>query len=65
MNNERIEIDDIVTVGFYDGGQIIKAKVLYVPCATGDSWIMKDAKERIYYVQQFETMLLVEKGVPK
>ena len=59
MKNE-ITVGDKVTVGFYGGGCIIDAIVLYVPQATGDSWHLRRKNNTLVYVQQFETMALNE-----
>jgi hypothetical protein len=56
MNDEkRIKVDDIVTVSF-NGSQTTLchfAKVLYLPCAPGDSWVFEDVETHdIHYVSE-------------
>ena len=60
MNN-RIEVGDIVTITFTASQSICCATVLYVPCATGDSWTL-DETGNIINVIMFERMDLVVKG---
>ena len=64
-NKDKIEVGDIVTVGFsteWSEWAIFEAEVLYSPSATGDSWRLRDCNGRLWYVQRFETMVLVSKG---
>jgi hypothetical protein len=47
----KIEIGDIVTVNFH-GAQITlchRAEVIYIPCATGDSWIFLDRETGVLH----------------
>lgn len=43
-SNDCIAIGDIVSVNINNAQMTLshKAKVIYAPCATGDSWIFKD-----------------------
>jgi len=61
MNPEKIEVGDVVNVGWPEGN-VSGATVLYTPQDRGDSWRLKLSDGKILYVQQFETMLLVKKG---
>jgi hypothetical protein len=63
--SERIEEGDLVDVFFSDGSCLKNCRVLYTPQATGDSWHLKSEDGKIIYVQQFETMHLIAKGVIK
>ena len=62
--NENIEKGDIVRVDFNNSQMTLtsRAKVLYTPCATGDSWRFQDTeRKRIYYVSEGCTITLIEK----
>ena len=52
----RIKEGDIVTVNFTSSDSLFNVKVLYTPCAIGDSWILRDKDEKLHYVQMFERM---------
>lgn len=46
---------DIVSVGFNNAQYTLchKAKVLYIPCATGDSWVFENTVDgTLYYVSE-------------
>jgi hypothetical protein len=58
---DKIEVGDIVEVNFTSSQSIHRATVLYVPCATGDSWTL-DEMGHIINVVIFERMDLVVKG---
>lgn len=59
MIAERIEIGDFVTVVFsHEPESCIQGHVLYMPQATGDSWIIKEREGWISYVQLFERIIL-------
>lgn len=64
MKCDAIEAGDIVIVSF-NGAQytfIHKAKVLYTPCATGDSWHFQDMMSgQIHYVSEGCTISLMQK----
>ena len=62
MDKNRIEEGDIVTVHLNDGDMIRYAKVLWSPCATGDSWRFQCDGGKIVYVQTFQLIELVNKG---
>lgn len=57
----KIEEGDIVDVK-WSHSRADRCKVLYAPCATGDSWHLEQPDGSILYVQLFDYMLLVEKG---
>ena len=63
-DKDKIEAGDIVSVFFNDelDRYYFNATMLYVPCATGDSWRIRAVGGQIVYVQQFETMVLERKG---
>ena len=52
-----IEVGDIVNVYFGNERFMPKCKVLYVPCAPGDSWHLRRITGDLVYVQQFEIMI--------
>ncbi len=53
MEKDWIEVGDTVNIHFTNSS-IYDLEVLYVPCATGDCWHLKDLKTgTIYYVQNF------------
>lgn len=61
---DTIERGDIVSVTFNNSqyGLSARAKVLYTPCATGDSWRFKDiATGDIHYVSEGCTITLIER----
>jgi len=65
MDANKIEIGDIVTVNFNCARLTLahRAEVLYIPCATGDSWIFKALTDNsIHYVSEGCTLSLVEKA---
>ena len=67
MNKSMIEVGDIVDVFFAVSPALFRVKVLYIPCATGDSWRFEnpnalDGMIRIHYVNMFERMDLILKG---
>ena len=63
-----IQEDDIVSVDF-NGAQLTlthRAKVLYIPCAPGDSWIFRDTDTgRLFDVSEGCTVTLLEKAPPQ
>ena len=55
MDFEHIKEGDVVNVNFNNSQYTLSrsAKVLHVPCATGDSWIFEDADTGyIHYVSE-------------
>jgi len=65
MEQDRIEIGDIVCVNFNNAQYTLapKARVEYIPCATGDSWIFKDLDNgKVHYVSEGCTVTLKEKA---
>jgi hypothetical protein len=60
----RIEKGDKVDVFFSNGEAMYDCEVLYLPCATGDSWILKDKDNELVYVQMFE-MIRLKNPTPK
>jgi hypothetical protein len=64
-NVERIEEGDLVAVDFNNVSLTLslKAEVLHIPVATGDSWIFSDiATDKIHYVSEGCTITLIIKG---
>lgn len=69
---ERIEPGDVVRIMFSSRPDIM-GTVLGLPCATGDSWRIREDRRwpgdsllpekdwKLIYVQQFDTMTLLEK----
>ena len=62
MGQDRIEKGDIVDIHFTTSQSLFGVEVLSIPCATGDSWKVKDEQENIYLVQLFERMDKKMKG---
>lgn len=62
MNEKRIEIGDTVRV-FFNHSNMVQGVVDYVPCATGDSWIIIEHQANLpVYVQVFDYMILTGKA---
>ena len=61
---DRIAIGDIVSVKFPNSEEWYpKLEVLYIPSETGDCWHMKNPDSgQIHYIQQFETITLMQKN---
>ena len=53
MPEDRIRVGDKVSVYWENPPPIFRGTVLYVPYATGDSWIIKDEDDGLHYVQMF------------
>ena len=65
MSKEKIEKGDLVHVDFNVSKFTLchETKVLYVPCATGDSWVFKDVKTgQIHNVSEGCTITLLQKS---
>ena len=65
MREDRIEVGDIVEVNINNARITLahNAKVLRIPCATGDSWIFRAMTDNsIFYVSEGCTLTLNEKG---
>ncbi len=60
-NQERIEVGDTVEVSWRCDEMIIRGVILYIPGSTGDAWIIKNSAGKIFYIQMYECMSLVEK----
>ncbi|MDD3926366.1 MAG: hypothetical protein PHT33_06895 [bacterium] len=57
-NENRIRIGDMVKVRFgLDSDMDMVGIVEYMPCATGDCWIIRDFDGMIFYVQTFAFIL--------
>ncbi len=62
MNDKRIEVGDTVRV-FFSHSNMVHGIVDYMPCATGDSWVILEHQAGLpVYVQLFDYMVLSEKG---
>lgn len=64
MNQERIEVGDYVHVNMNQAQMTLclKATVLAIPVATGDSWIFRDhSTQDIHYVSEGCTITLLSK----
>jgi hypothetical protein len=61
MSKDRIEVGDIVSVWFTDLGNEPNCEhemeVLYIPQATGDSWVLRRKNGQLVYVQMFAKMV--------
>jgi hypothetical protein len=54
---ERIEVGDYVSVEWETISWIHRARVVSIPCNTGDSWILYDEdNNKTYYVSLFYKM---------
>lgn len=60
-DQDRIEPGDIVSVDFETVKTLHEVTVLYVPCATGDSWHVRDQEGTLYYIQSFCLMTMIKK----
>ena len=61
---DNIKVGDIVMVNFNSIQMTLcnSAKVLHIPCATGDSWRFRDVKtNNLYYVSEGCTIVKIEK----
>lgn len=57
MNNNKITAGDVVDV-FWENVQCESGmEVLYIPCATGDSWILKRPNGTIVYINEYAKMV--------
>jgi len=63
MNEDLIEKGDIIDIYFVTHGYIFKALVIGVPDAPGSAFIVKASEGGIIYVQSYEKVELVAKGV--
>ena len=59
MKKETIKRGDKVNIYFSTGEGIFNAEVLYIPCAEGDSWRIRDKDGDLLYIQKFEMMRLL------
>ena len=61
MSNNKIKKGDKVRVTFAKGGysDYFEGVVEYIPCATGDSWVLVQDDGCVIYVQQFEMIILL------
>jgi hypothetical protein len=60
----KIKIGDLVIVNFNSSKYTLtnEAEVLSIPCATGDSWILRDTKTGItHYISEGCTITLLKK----
>ncbi len=57
MSDKKIEEGDIVDVFFEHCEAILNVEVLYTPCATGDSFHLKDSNGNLYNVQNYAYMI--------
>ena len=62
MNEKRIEKGDAVKV-FFNRANMVQGVVDYIPCATGDSWVILEYQSNLpVYVQAFDYMILANKA---
>ena len=50
---QKLKLGDLVDVHCSSASHY-RCRVLYIPCATGDSWILENEDKQIIYVQTFE-----------
>jgi hypothetical protein len=60
-NQDQIEPGDIVSINFETVRSLHQVTVLYVPCATGDSWRVRDQEGTLHYIGSFCLMTMVKK----
>lgn len=63
--DKLIEVGDFVHININNAQTTItkRAKVLYTPCATGDSWHFENTEDgAIIYISEGFTMTLLSKG---
>lgn len=58
MGDFGAKIGDAVSI-YFANGDVIRGIVKYIPCATGESWIIWDDERRIVHVQEFETITVM------
>lgn len=59
IENQRIEEGDkLYAVYFLHANALFDLTVLHTPVATGDCFVMKDEKGKIYNIQNYEYMVL-------
>ncbi len=61
----RIEKGDIVNVYYGDSDEscLLGGKVLHTPVATGDTWVVRDAKGILHHIMSFQEIILVTETV--
>ena len=59
--SNKIKIGSLVNVHFAQSESIFRARVAYVPQATGDSWRLVRGASEVFYVQMFERVDLIDK----
>jgi IS4 transposase len=57
----KIHKGDLVSICFGRASPEFNCIVVYIPCATGDSWILKRKDGTIFYAQHFEKMEKITK----
>ena len=60
---DRIKVGDRVRV-YWEHIEWIEGEVGYVPCATGDSWMIKSADGTVHEVQTFGRMTKLQRYSP-
>lgn len=65
MSKDLINDGDLVSVSFHGAGYTLLqvARVEYMPCATGDSWIFRDTYSgQVHYISEGCTVTLKSEG---
>ena len=62
MSKDTIEKGDKVNIHFSNGESMFNCEVLYTPCATSDSWHIRNKDGELIYIQTFEMMSLIKKS---
>jgi hypothetical protein len=53
MSENRLEVGDKVMVNFHNQAMTLcLGELLYMPCATGDSWIIKAESGDLHYITE-------------
>lgn len=59
--SERIKEGDTVSIFFNTSEALHHVEIMHTPVATGDCFVVKDKRECIYNVQQYNYMLRLPK----
>ena len=45
----------------WGGDEVLRGTVKYMPCATGDNWIIWTDEGTIYHVQSYEAIIVLDR----
>ena len=60
MNSYGARVGDRVCV-CWGGDEVLRGTVKYMPCATGDNWIIWTDEGTIYHVQSYEAIIVLDR----